>query len=386
LLEDYLVTKTLQKNERDWLLQKQGVLLEHKCYKAFQYVSHELEEKLKSGLQESDVHLLHHEWQNLNLEYSANHKKRNTSLPFSETMDELDRFYIAKKLKLAAEVINAQNILSSEHSLRLLNEVKDLAGKDEFSDSPSIQMYLSVLNTLTDPQNEDHFEMFYHQVSLLGNKFSYKEQRGFFHYLKNYCIKKVNTGEVHYLEKLFMIYKLNLSDPHLFKDEALSPWEYKNIVSIGLRLGHDEWVHSFIHEYNRFLEPQHQENAMIYNMANWNFHQKNYHDTLSLFQKVEFTDIYYQLDLRAILLKIYFEMNDEETLFYQASSFRSFLSRNKLVSNYQRKIYRNMISFTVKMQRCGTNLKKLNALLTEIRTKKNTADITWLEKKIRELL
>lgn len=96
--------------------------------------------------------------------------------------------------------------------------------------------------------------------------------------------------------------------------------------------------------------------------------------------------MYYQLDVRAILLKAYYSLGDEETFYYHASAFRSFLSRNGLVSEYQRKIYRNFVRYVVRLMRDSGNAKKLNQLLEEVREVRQIADFRWLEEKVFEEL
>jgi hypothetical protein len=125
---------------------------------------------------------------------------------------------------------------------------------------------------------------------------------------------------------------------------------------------------------------------LIYNLANWHFFRKEYKETLKLFREVEFTDLYYQLDVRAILLKTYFELSDDEPFYYQASAFRAFLSRNRLMSDYQRKIYRNFVRYIVRLLRDSGNQKKMQTLLEEIRQVRQIADFRWLEEKVLEEL
>ena len=144
LLEDFMVMKDFRKDEREWLLRKQKVLLKENCLKSFQYVTRELEGKLDDGVQDSNMHFCKHELILSQLEYIAGQDKRKIPLPFDEVMNELDRYYLSKKLRLSAEIINAQNILAGEHSIRLLDELRTIAGVEEFANTPSVKIYLAV--------------------------------------------------------------------------------------------------------------------------------------------------------------------------------------------------------------------------------------------------
>ncbi|MBK6838232.1 MAG: hypothetical protein IPG90_08085 [Bacteroidetes bacterium] len=277
-------------------------------------------------------------------------------------------------------------MIAGNSKIRMLEEVKSIAEDPELATIPSIELYHTVFLTLTESGNEIHFEKLKQFLVEKGELFSIKEQKEVVQYLKNFCIKQINLGKTEFVEKLFEIYKLSLHNKKILRSEFMSPWEYKNIVTIGLRMKEYNWVKKFIDDYNRFLEPAQQKNALVYNLANWHFFRAEFSETLKLFQEVEFTDLYYQLDVRAILLKAYYSLGDEETFYYHASAFRSFLSRNGLVSEYQRKIYRNFVRYVVRLMRDSGNAKKLNQLLEEVREVRQIADFRWLEEKVFEEL
>lgn len=385
-LENFVTHKYMQQSPRNFLLEKQRALKERQCGKSFQFVSSELKSVLESGLQDSGVLLARHDSALLELEFMTQQKTRKASFNFDSIIDDLDRFFVARKLQLASEQINAQNVLAGQSKPRLIEEVAGLAKEPALENIPSIELYRTVYLTLTEPGNVEHFEKLKELILHKGEMFSVKEQKEIVQYLKNFCIKQINLGKPEFVERLFEIYKLSLQNKKVLRSEAMSPWEYKNIVTIGLRMKEFSWVQKFIEQYIKYLEPSQQKNALIYNTANWYFFQKNFRETLRLFQEVEFTDLYYQLDVRAILLKAYFSLEEEETFFYHASAFRSFLSRNRLVSDYQRKIYRNFVKYIVRLMRDMNNSKKLVSLLAEIKEVRQIADVRWLEEKINEAI
>jgi hypothetical protein len=118
--------------------------------------------------------------------------------------------------------------------------------------------------------------------------------------------------------------------------DYLSQWEYKNIVTLGLRLKENKWVRDFIRKHLHHLAPHERKNALTYNSAMLGYHEKNYRLTLKLLREVEFSDLYYALDSRSLLMKVYYETDDPETLLYHISAFKIFLRRNKFISDYQR--------------------------------------------------
>ena len=87
-----------------------------------------------------------------------------------------------------------------------------------------------------------------------------------------------------------------------------------------------------------------------------------------------------------MILKIYYEMEDHEALRYHLQAFKIFLTRNKVVSAYQRTIYSNLVKFTWKLVRNQSKQAKLQVLHQEISETRSTADLHWLLKKTSELV
>ncbi|MEO5572111.1 MAG: hypothetical protein ABIT08_12395, partial [Bacteroidia bacterium] len=193
-------------------------------------------------------------------------------------------------------------------------------------------------------------------------------------------------GNSDYIRRLFEIDKTMLANKPLMYHEYLSQFEFKNIVSISLRLNENGWCRNFISKYINYLKPEERKNALTYNSAYLNFMNGDFKNAIRKLREVEFTDVVYQLDSRVVLLKCYYELDDIETFFYHASAFRIFLLRNRNISDYQRTINRNLIKFLTKIVRAGTSKTKLTQLKKEISTEKNVADLKWLEEKVEMLI
>jgi len=300
------------------------------------------------------------------------------------TARHLDIFYLATKLKMLCELINSQNVKRGAYDFFLEKEIEEQVSQGAFMDSPAILIYFHILKTLTEPQNIKHFENLQELLSSHSDKFERDELRDMYKYLMNYCIKKINQGETEFLNRLFGIYQTVLENKAIYNGRFLSQWDFKNIVVVGIRAGENKWVESFIENKIHDLAAAEQKNALTYNTAYLSFSNGNYHQALRLLQDVEFTDIYYQLDMRSVMLKCYYEMHDEDALNYHLAAFRLFLSRNKVISDYQRTIYRNLIKFTGKLMNAKGFPAKVKALAEAIESTKQIADLNWIRKKVEQ--
>lgn len=383
--EAFIAFNALQKEEA----LKQNILAkeysERNCEKAYNGIvlsSRKMQES--DTAKDAEFYYSRFETEHTHLVHTSTYSKRDEESNIEKVVGNLDRFYLAKKLQLCCEIQNVKNVLSKNYKVFLLDEILDYLGKKSYDDTPIIVVYYQILMTLLESENEKHFKKLQELLLKYEDVFSRSELRDMYQYVLNYCIKKINTGDTGYQKVLFETYKIIIANQVVLVKNRMSQWDYKNIVTISLRLQEFDWCLKFINTYQEFIAAPERENAHIYNLAFWHFYKKEYSKTLGLLQKVNFTDPYYQLDTRVIMLKIYFEQDDDETFFYHSSAFKIFLKRNKSVSEYQRTIYTNLIKYTTKLVRSAGNKRKLSELKKEIEGNRQIADIQWLLQKVEE--
>jgi len=383
-LENFFALREFENDEQHHLLHLKRSLAKRKAHKAYsfarlQFISRRKYESPQNYLNSYLASDLHHS-------YAASRFSRTSQPDYESVVAGLDRFYFLRKLQLYCELVNFKNVLKADHQVYLVEEISALITKHSFFQSKAIEIYYYILLTLTEPATEKHFEKLNALLEDSKHLFPVEEMSDMYQYVKNYCIKMINMGNDGYRQKLFRIYKNILSDVRLMNHGYFSQWEYKNIVTLGLRLKEIKWVGDFIRRYIHYLAPDERKNALTYNTAMLGYHEKNYRQTVKLLREVEFSDLYYALDARSLLMKVYFETDDSETLLYHIGAFKIFLRRNKFISAYQREIYKNYIRYTLKLFRAGATQKKLESLRAEISGQKNISDRNWLLERADELI
>jgi hypothetical protein len=98
---------------------------------------------------------------------------------------------------------------------------------------------------------------------------------------------------------------------------------------------------------------------------------------LEKLNKVELNDIFYGLDGRMLLLKCYFEMNEELALLNAMQTFSQFVNRKKAVASTHQKNYSNFMKY-LKYLFKNNNSQKLTVLYDKVSQSKNIADKNWL--------
>lgn len=330
--------------------------------------------------------------------YFMRQQQRTQDESLQHKVDALDLFYLTAKLKNACEMVNRAHVIAVDYKYILTEELLRYLDDhiEAYLDYPPIQVYYHILRTLKNPEEPVYYEELKKVLDTARPYFQEKsasqreqeEVRYMYLYVQNYCIHQVNRGRKHYLRELFELYKWLLESRILFEGEYLSQWDYKNIVSAGHRLEEYDWTEGFIHRYREHLAPEVRENAFNYNQAVLLYHQHDYRAAKRLLQEVQFTDAYYALGGRVLLLRIYFEVKDWEPLYSLLDSFQVFLKRNKQISTYQQEIHLNFLRLVRKLTRLRTQQEvdensvtpeKVAALHQEIAQSREVAARQWLE-------
>ncbi|MEZ4773974.1 MAG: hypothetical protein R3D00_12385 [Bacteroidia bacterium] len=316
----------------------------------------------------------------------AHSRDRHHSSSVSQVMDSLDHLYLAKKLRYSCEVVNRANILQQEARLFLTTEILQQIDSFSAKDSPLIHLYHTTLLTLTDGANENHYFTLRQQLENSLQTLDKEELNHLYAFALNYAIKQFNTGRSEYGKEIFDLYKTLIENRIIFEGEQLPVPHFKNMVAIGTRLREFVWVESFIENYEKHLPESDRFNAYTYNLAYLLFEKKEFSRVLRMLSSVEFSDVFYQTDAKTVLLRTYYEIEDFDGLTYLMGSFRMFLRRNKQLSDYQRKLYLNLIKVTQLLMRYRLGEKvTIYQINQQIEKTPDIAGLNWVKAKIGEL-
>lgn len=305
----------------------------------------------------------------------------------------LDDFYLLEKLRDGCELIQRSRSLKKEYqaSAALLLVLDKLCSETQFETlSPSIQLYFQIYRML-ETNDQSMFEQTSIFLQQADPQIAARDIGTAFNHLQNFCIRQINEGQKHFLAKLFGIYQLQLDKNLLNTGAYLAEWHYKNIVTTAIRLEHFEWVLNFIKRYKKQLNPEVQDNAYQYNLAVYYYAIGEYNEVLGLLLKVEYTDLRYNLDAKSLLLKTYYDMEEEDAFISMTDAFRQFLKRNKELNTFQKDGYYNLLKFArsafrLKMNKRVTSQQKWNASLARlkkaIKASATVFNLGWLHEKI----
>ncbi|MEM7040913.1 MAG: hypothetical protein AAF570_28375, partial [Bacteroidota bacterium] len=266
-----------------------------------------LARKRKSPALGSDAYLqayLLQEEQNTWLRYTAN---RSGITKLQESINQLDLFYLFNKLKYSCTVLNNRRIMDIDYENVLLDAILEHLEREPYENEPGIAIYYQIYKTQIEPEEVMHYHRLKRLLAAHSEAFEQSEARDMYLFAMNHCIGQINKGESLFLSEIFALYRIVLERELIFEKGRLTPWDFKNIVVVGLRLAEYVWVEGFIRKYKNYIAPEYRENAYTYNLAKLHFYRKEYGEVKKRLQRVEYEDVFYNLDSKVMLLKIYYE-------------------------------------------------------------------------------
>ena len=314
---------------------------------------------------------------------------RDSDLNLPEVHQHLDAYYLVNKLDLTCHLL-AQNKyhrpVELGDSINILLQLMPLFEQGAFDDIPLLKMYYEVFQWLhTDrPPSALFIE------SLRENStFIPLDQLKAIHALyRNYCIRRYNENEEAYLPALFDIYRLSLEEGLLFVEEGLLQSTLQNIVSLGLKMKHYDWVYQFMETYHdKIIDTDRPEEIYANNLARYYFELKEFSRALNCLAQ-DYDDTYYKIAAKLIEIKIHYEQKND-LLEYKMQAFKVYLHRisNSLLPEVHKKGFKNFIDLLKQICHPSTLNKpvRIAKLRLKLKERKVIAEREWLQEKLQEI-
>lgn len=317
-------------------------------------------------------------------EVASQHFIRQRVRSFDPTLQNavnaLDELYFLQKLKYSIEMLNRQAIISANYELAFIDEVQNyLSARSELP--PLVDIYLHIYLSLANDSGAD-FRKLIQLLETHSEHIERAEKRIVYLYAINFCARKIRQGKDEYVPIVLNLYLRGIRDRSLFEEEYLSHWTYTNVVKLFLRQREFEAAESFIKTYSDNLSPQSREDALHFNLAELYYQKEDYGEVLSHLSQLNFSDLFYHMGSRTVLIKTYYESDEIESLLSLLASFSNFLRRNKKIAPGLKKTYLNFCNLLFNALK--NNPKKREKVREEIQNTQPLAERSWLMKVWKE--
>ena len=298
----------------------------------------------------------------------------------SETIDIV---FLVQKLKFACSQMSHQQVFKTEYDFGLLNHLLPMIENEKYLKIPAIGIYYYCYRFLTEKKGTMFFEKFKTILFQSKELFDALEMKELYLFAINFCIRKLNQGDKKFSQEILDFYKDGLQANYFLENGMLSRFTFNNIVAAGIFTKEFDWLEKFIETYSEKLENEYRDSTVSFNLARLEYTRKNYGKAMLHLQKVESKDLVNSLISKTLLMRIYYELEEHDSLFSHLDSFQIFIRRRE-VSDFHRKNYMNAIRFVKKLVALPELDKKARKILREeIEGEEVLTEREWLLEKLK---
>jgi hypothetical protein len=296
----------------------------------------------------------------------------------------LDEFYMTNKLRYYCAGKHFKNTTAIDSDV-LVTEILGLIASGRYDQFPSVQIYAAIYRMLHDEEDEAAFAELKDLLKNDQKELTNVILRDAYVFAINYCVRQVNKGNVNYLRDVYELYKIALDKHFLYDENELSPWDYSNIMALGVQLRDYKWSEKLIEVYkDRVPTAGKKMNVVTFNMAKMYFFGGRYKDVLQLLSGVKSEDLMYVLGANALLIKTYYEMDNKDELYKHLANFKINLKRRKKIDEAERKSYLEFVEFSTQLSQLTKRDKKgWQALKQAVKEQPGAAEQEWLLEKVK---
>jgi hypothetical protein len=314
-----------------------------------------------------------------------NRNEKSTIKNLQTELDEFIEYFLAVSLLMYIRLGAWERGLNIKFDLKFFDEVTKYLSQLPPGEVTLARLYYNMLMLLNTGEekyffdlqkNRDEFEskltdLDYYNIELV---------------LIQYCYESVNKGKQEYRRHQFEITK-RITEKNLIPQGYIDLFFFTNAVRNASYLKELKWAEQFVNEYKKRLEPGMKEEIIRYSIAMIEFNKGNFEAALKSLSKINLEISNMKIDIKNLLVLIYYELDYNEELLSLLDTYKHFLSRDKDLSKHARLVNGQFINFVSELLKIKMKEKDSSML----RIKKEISGLPlsgireWLVKKAEEL-
>jgi len=244
---------------------------------------------------------------------------RQESIHINGMEEELSEFYAINKLRIICEKINRSEILNSGKDVSSYHEEVDHLRLS--SNSIYANIYFHLYQLLSEDQYSS-FNIVNNEIRKLDKTSNLGQIKEVYVHLMNYCIRKINERKLEYAEQFINYSKFLDSNNILLDQKMMSIGRLKNILVGCYIIDNIEWASYIMDKYSDCWQETKDINRRDFLSLNkaflalWRNDFEKSMDFIHQFQSSSMyhKDVYYKMACDKLLLKIFFEKGEYESL------------------------------------------------------------------------
>lgn len=299
----------------------------------------------------------------------------------------LDLYYSIVKLEYLC-ALSYQHKLSQipfEVNSRLAQTVLLLQDENISSDVILVRMYILIFYLLQQPDDEEMFSTFEMLLKQNNDKIprdKYHDLQAFYRIFWSFRYTKF--GDDHPRHKMFAIYKDHFEQGYFYVEGRISIAALRILNTFALKLGQFEWAKKVLddHPPELICGTRYPAEAHNLNFGEYHFYKKEYEEAKNKVAYRPFENPQLGILADVLLIKIYFETNDE-LLDYRMKALDQKVRRTNLAA-YVKDRYYNFLKKLDKIVKYGwlKSSSRKKKLIEEIKAIPEIIEREWLLEKL----
>ncbi|MCC6463588.1 MAG: hypothetical protein IT260_24170 [Saprospiraceae bacterium] len=274
-------------------------------------------------------------------QWEAQHRTGQTDITQLSAANEAFGLFVAlKALRHGCAALDQPGLLPPEQ-VAWLPESLAAVEAGRYAGAAAVQAYFRCFK-LMQTGEEYHFQPLKALLAGQGDLLPPDELRDVYLVAINFCIKKLNTGARRYIREALDLYRSGLERQVIQDNGVLAKATYQNILLLAIAVEEWDWARDFLEQYRGALPSGERHNAYHFNLALYYFRKKDYPAAQDILRRVEFRDVFHNLDARRMLVRIYFDTGAVQALDSLLHSFKIYLQRHRNIG-YHRELNSNFV-------------------------------------------
>ncbi len=295
--------------------------------------------------------------------------------------------FVLKILEIQNYILYECRLLGLERDLYLPEEFVESVMKclpENIRDMPQVQMHYNAF-MLEKTGEEKYFSKLKSLVSEFGSLLEEEKRYNKYIDMIEYLKRSRTLSDETTLKEVFEL-RREIIEKGLHTENYMNNMFYLNMTKSGLRLGQFEWVEKFIEEFRHMISDDYRDSTFKLAKALICFEKMQFRESLSELMLVKYEDSYYNLQVRNLTSRIYYELNETDLLNDYLNSYRIYISKNRTINKKEADGHVVFIRILGKLLRIRESGKmyKLDELMPETE-KLSLINKPWLIEKMHEL-
>jgi hypothetical protein len=210
--------------------------------------------------------------------------------------------------------------------------------------------------------------------------------------LENFCYKMVTEGKAEFVREQFLLYKQSIEEGTAKGAKGyISNILFLSIIATGFEAGEFEWTDNFIRDYIDQTKEEIRNDLRYFSIALRAYWKNEYNLSLEALSKVKADDFAFRHNIRSLMLKIFYDLNEDEPFYLHIDSYKHFILNNENINSNVKDQVNKFINYAKRLFVLKNNILTKNkddaaVIYNSLINEKGLINKIWLIKKAGEIL